>query len=79
MVPPPPKLGILQPRSGWNATSLAFLGDAVWEARVWQIRLSDSSRTCIASSWDMPDVFTTCSETSACVEANDGEYCPDLS
>ena len=31
MLPPAPKLGVLQPRSGWNATSLAFLGDAVWE------------------------------------------------
>ena len=33
VLPPPPKLGVLQPRSGWNATSLAFLGDAVWEVR----------------------------------------------
>ncbi len=33
VLPPPPKVGVLQPRSGWNATSLAFLGDAVWEVR----------------------------------------------
>ena len=31
MMPPPPDLHNKQARASWNATSLAFLGDSVWE------------------------------------------------
>ncbi|GBF99589.1 hypothetical protein Rsub_12214 [Raphidocelis subcapitata] len=33
-LPPPPDLGGAEPRSRWNAASLAYLGDAVWEVYV---------------------------------------------
>eukprot|EP00877_Chromochloris_zofingiensis_P002540 jgi/Chrzof1/12287/Cz06g28220.t1 len=29
--PPPPDIGGVEPRSRWNAASLAFLGDSLWE------------------------------------------------
>jgi hypothetical protein len=32
-LPPPPDLAGSNPRARWNAVSLAFLGDAVWEVR----------------------------------------------
>ena len=31
MLPAPPNLGGKKPRTSWNATALAFMGDAVWE------------------------------------------------
>lgn len=31
IVPTPPNLGGKSPRKSWNAASLAFLGDSVWE------------------------------------------------
>lgn len=31
ILPPPPKLSQVDPRVSYNATALAFLGDAVWE------------------------------------------------
>lgn len=34
ILPSPPDLGDRKPRTSWNATSLAFLGDAVWELYV---------------------------------------------
>ncbi|KAK9821245.1 hypothetical protein WJX74_000535 [Apatococcus lobatus] len=33
-LPPPPDLGTKDPRAIWNPTSLAFLGDSVWELYV---------------------------------------------
>jgi hypothetical protein len=34
-LPPPCDLGGVEPQSRWNAVSLAYLGDAVWEVRGW--------------------------------------------
>jgi hypothetical protein len=46
MLPRPPDLRGKSPRSSWNATALAFMGDAVWEvgsawepARKWSLLL----------------------------------------
>jgi len=33
-LPPPPNLKGKAPRKFWNAASLAFLGDSVWEVRI---------------------------------------------
>lgn len=33
VLPPAPDLGERKPEQSWNASSLAFLGDSVWEVR----------------------------------------------
>ena len=44
VIPQAPDLGGHLPRTSWNSTSLAFLGDAVWEVRtIACIRISSSS------------------------------------
>jgi 23S rRNA maturation mini-RNase III len=45
-LPPPCDLGGAEPQARWNAVSLAYLGDAVWEVRTCSLVHQPNHNSC---------------------------------